>query len=205
LTALFLFALSASAQPSLPPAYLQLPVVHQETSYGCGAASLLSALKYWQAYSGSERSLYPLLETTPKDGTEPAKLVEAARKLGLRAELKSHAGLRDLKKALARGETVILDIQAWSDKRVSGSAWRDEWEDGHYVVLVGMDHRNAYVMDPSSDRGYGWLPLQELLVRWHDYEDRHGSREVNERLAILLSGKSPLKKGPPADPLIRVE
>jgi predicted double-glycine peptidase len=179
--------------------------VRQETGYGCGAAALLSTLKYWRAYSGSERSLYPMLETTPKDGTEPAKLVEAATRLGLRAALKTGARLRELKHALARGETVILDIQAWADKRVSGAAWRDEWEDGHYVVLVGMDRRNAYVMDPSSDGGYGWLPLEELLDRWHDYEDRHGFREVNQRLAIFLSGDSPLKKVPPATPLVRVE
>jgi predicted double-glycine peptidase len=194
---------AASVQPSLPASYLPLPIVKQETDYSCGVAALLSALRYWQAYEGDEESLYELLETTPENGTEPIKLAEGARKFGLRAEMKTRATLQDLEAALARGEAVILDIQAWADHKVPD--WRKEWGSGHYVVLIGMDRQNAYVMDPSAKDGYGWLPLSELMDRWHDVEERHGRREVNEQLAIFLSGKNPLKKEAPAPPLERVE
>jgi uncharacterized protein len=197
-------ALAQAAAPVLPVSLVAAPLIRQATSYSCGAAALLSSLRYWQAYGGSEAGLYPLLETTPKDGTEPPKIAEGARRLGLRVRMRKNATLRDLRSGLHRGETVILDIQAWADASEARLSWKDRWEDGHYVVLVGMDDRFAYVMDPSIDGRYGYLPLDELSDRWHDYEDRHGPRQVYNHLAIFVKGKTPLHWSPP-DELTRVQ
>ena len=30
--------------------------------------------------------------------------------------------------------------------------WRSRWEDGHYVVVVGLTGERVYVMDPSVRR-----------------------------------------------------
>src|SRR5271170_4429432 len=82
-------ARAQAAAPVLPATLVAAPLIRQATSYSCGAAALLSALRYWQAYSGSEAGLYSLLETTPKDGTEPPKIAEGARSLGLRVRMKT--------------------------------------------------------------------------------------------------------------------
>lgn len=186
----------------LPKDALPVPLVRQATSYSCGAAALLSTLYYWRVYDGTESSLYARLGTTPQDGTEPSGLVSGAQSLGLSAELKEGLGLADLRAALKKGQTVLLDLQAW---RTEGATvtWADTWEDGHYVVMVAMDKAYVYVMDPSSAGAYAYLPLAEFVERWHDYEDRHGARRVYSHTAILIGGKKHLKQVPA--PLVRMD
>lgn len=184
-----------AAEPKLPPDFLPVPLVRQSTDYSCGAAALLATLYYWKAYDGMESSLYPLLKTTPADGTEPAALAAGARSLGLKAELRENMTLDGLGSALKKGETVILDLQAW---RTPGStvAWAATWEDGHYVVLVGMDKTYLYVMDPSTPASYAYLPVAEFLDRWHDYENRRGKRREYIHAGIVIRGTKNLKKFP---------
>jgi len=42
---------------------------------------------------------------------------------------------------------VIVNGQAWRDD--SGIPWANEWEDGHYMVVIGLDEKNVYFEDPS--------------------------------------------------------
>jgi len=191
-----------SYRPRLPSDYLRVPLTAQATNYSCGAAALLGILRYWKAYDGSETSLYPLLETTPEAGTHPAKLIAGARHYGLKAELREGLELADLEAALRRRETAVLDIQAWPEKDATPYDWSDNWEDGHYVVLVGLDQGFLYVMDPSTHLGYGYIPRAELPGRWHDYETEKGKRREYRRMAIFISGQEHLAAFPA--PLQRV-
>jgi predicted double-glycine peptidase len=191
-----------AVEPRLPAAYLPVPLTAQATSYSCGAAALAGILRYWKVWDEDETALYPLLNTTPLDGTHPVKLVAGARRYGLQAALREGLELADLAEALKRRETVILDIQAWPENDPTPDDWGDNWEDGHYVVLVGLDRDFIYVMDPSSHLGYGYIPRAELAGRWHDYETEDGKRREYRRMAISISGKESLP-GFPA-PLQRV-
>lgn len=189
--------------PAMPKDYLPLPLVNQETDYSCGPAALLSVLRYWRAFEGTERDLYAPLETTPKDGTEPQKLVEVAARQGLAAELREGLGVEDLRAALKRGETVIIDFQAWRDEGAPPLPWEDVWEDGHYAVLSAIDEKYAYFMDPVAEGAYAYMPLGELPKRWHDYEDRHGTVNRSYQLGVFLRGKTPIEAPakPPGRPL----
>lgn len=173
------------------PKLLPVPLHQQETDYSCGAASLLSVLRYWQAFGGAERDLYDALQTTT-DGTEPDKIEEVARKFGLSAQLREGMSLDDLRAALARGDTAILDIQAWREGPSAKLPWEDVWEDGHYVVLIGMDDSRAYFEDPVLDDSYAAMALDELPRRWHDYENRSGAVRRYFQAAVVISGKTPL-------------
>jgi predicted double-glycine peptidase len=185
---------SATAAPALPAGFLPVPIVRQAHPYSCGAAVLLAVLYYWQVEDCGEAALYEELSTTEEEGTAPESLVRGARARGLAAELRQGLSLDDLRAALARGETAIVDLQAWrEDEEVP---WKERWDDGHYVVLVAMDERNAYVMDPSTCASYAWLPLDELLDRWRDYETRTGKRVEYVRAAILVRGRTPLGRIP---------
>jgi predicted double-glycine peptidase len=179
---------AAATVPRLPADALRLPLVLQETDYGCGAAALLSVLKYWRAYDGDEKSLYGPLGTTPADGTDPQKLAAGARSLGLKARWRENLRLADLRAALARGDTPILDIEAWPDAGAEKITWRDDWDDGHYVALIGMDADFAYFMDPSTDGKYAYIPLPELLERWHDVETRGGAARRYVHFAVFIRG-----------------
>jgi len=175
--------------PDLPANVLHVPIHQQETDYSCGPAALLSVLRYWRAFDGAERDLYDLLETTPKDGTEPSKIVGAAAAFGLSVEMRTGMTTDDLRAALARGETVILDMQAWRAGNSARMPWENVWEDGHYAVLIGMDAKYAYFMDPVLKDSYAYMPLEELPRRWHDYESRHGTTQRYFGLGIIISGK----------------
>lgn len=192
--------------PAMPKERLPLPLVNQETDYSCGPASLLSVLRYWQVFDGTERDLYGPLQTTPKDGTEPPKLVEVAARYGLSAELREGMSVEDLRASLKRGDTVIIDFQAWREEGAPPLPWEDVWEDGHYSVLAAMDAKNAYFMDPVAEGTYAYMPLDELPRRWHDYEDRSGTVRRYFQLGLILRGKTPLEapSKPPARP-IRLE
>lgn len=203
---------AATKGPRLPRDFLPIPIVQQSTDYSCGAAALLAVLQYWNAYDGNESSLYPLLNTTPEDGTEPDKIASLAADLGLRASYKDGMTIDELHEALNKGRTVILDIQAWHEAetrkqgpRLPGREpnWRELWEDGHYVVLIALDDEFAYFMDPSAGPAYGFIPIPELLDRWHDYEDRNGRVWRYYNLGITIYGDKPIRKFPA--PLVRIE
>jgi predicted double-glycine peptidase len=183
--------------PDLPSNVLHVPIHRQEADYSCGPAALLSVMRYWRAFDGAERDLYDLLETTPRDGTEPVKIAETAAAFGLTVEMRTGMTTDDLRAQLARGKTVILDIQAWRTGSSARMPWEDVWEDGHYAVLIGMDAKYAYFMDPVLSDTYAYMPLDELPRRWHDYENRHGTTQRYFGLGIIMSGKP----HPPGAPL----
>ena len=189
--------------PAVPKGFLPLPLVEQETDYSCGPASLLSVLRYWQVFEGAERDLYGPLDTTPKDGTEPQKLVEVAARYGLSAEMREGMSVSDLSAALKRGDTVIVDFQAWREEGVPRLPWEEVWEDGHYSVLAAMAAKNAYFMDPVAEGAYAYMPLDELPKRWHDYEDRHGTVNRSFQLGVIIRGKTPIEapSKPPSRPI----
>lgn len=163
----------AGVTPTLPADALPVPVTGQETDYSCGAAALLACLQYWGVDQGiDEMDLYSDLMTTKRDGTPPFPIADEAEARGLKANYRGDVTVDDLRDALAAGLTVILDIQADED----------DPDSGHYVVMVGLDDSNVYVMDPSTGGRYAYLPLDELDERWHD-EREHG--------AVFIEGTSP--------------
>lgn len=200
-----LSSLARAAAPvvSLPADALPVPLTRQATVYSCGAAAAVGVLRYWQAWEGPEMTLHKMLDTTEAQGTHPKKILETLKTFGLKAELKKGMTAEDLRGHLLRGETVILDIQAWPDQADRLIEWKNLWDSGHYVVLVAIDDANAYVMDPSVPQGYAWLPVPELLERWHDFENRYGTYERNIHLGIIASGANPLQAFPGS--LLRLE
>lgn len=185
------------AEPVLPAGALQVPVVRQATGYSCGAAVLLAVLFYWRAYEGTESGLLEVTGTSRTEGAKPQGLVKGAQKYGLNAYYKEKVSPQDLREALDRGETVILDLQAWPKDRPE-LPWSKRRENGHYMVLTALDGKYAYFMDPAVGTGYTYIPVAELLERWHDYENMENGVWENERLAVFISGKIPLKKFPSA-------
>lgn len=42
---------------------------------------------------------------------------------------------------------MIVAIQAWAEEGVD---YNNDWDDGHYVVVIGYDSDNMFFMDPST-------------------------------------------------------
>lgn len=188
---------SASLSASLP-AYSAIPDVRQSTGYTCGAAALQACLAYWGIAEREDR-LAARLRSTPENGTHPEDILRVAREFGLTADLREGLGLADLEAGLAAGATVIVDLQAWRER--TDVPWAETWDDGHYMVLLGMDAGSLYFEDPSLLGVRGVIPQAEFLDRWHDYEgdaplDPSDRKYV--RMAIFLRGANPPASPPSA-------
>ncbi len=181
---------SASA-PEFPKGSLPVAFYQQKTDYGCGAAALLAVLRYWQVYRGSERALYPLLGTDADSGTQWTEIHKVARHFGLVSKVTENTSIEELRKSLAEGKTVILEIQAWTDDTSPHHRWDNDWIDGHYTTLVGMDSEYAYFMDSSSDGPYIYVTINELMKRWHNWAvGFDGVERKYQRVALHLMGKT---------------
>jgi predicted double-glycine peptidase len=179
--------------PDIPASYLKVPLVRQAYEYSCGAAALLSVLYYWNIFDGGEADLYEPLKTSEEQGTSPRSILSVAQSMGLEGEIREGLTLGDLEVFLAQGKTVILDIVAWPEPpepNRSCEQWLADYENGHYVVLVGIDEKNVYFMDPSTAGRYAFIPRDELLWRWHDADLIDQKLVKNHHLGIILSGKN---------------
>jgi SPP1 gp7 family putative phage head morphogenesis protein len=182
--------LRADADPIAMPTsgLLPVPVVRQSSPYACGAAAVLSLLRYWlPGFEGTaETELHELLGTTPADGTEPGPLARALVRAGLSAALETGTPtISSLEAAVAAGQPPILCLQAY---KTSDAPWSETWDAGHYVVVVGFDAERIFVVDPSS--GYAYIPRAELDERWHDVVGRR-SHKKTQRIAIFAGGHAP--------------
>jgi predicted double-glycine peptidase len=177
------------ARPLLP-----VPIISQATPWTCGAAALMAALIYFGVFDEPESRLDVDLRATPEQGVTPQRIALEARTFGLAAEVRTGMTLGELVEELDRGSLVIVALQAWPSRPAADPA--TGWEDGHYVVVVGVDDQRLYAMDPSVRTGYAYLARDAFLRRWHDYDVRDGRCEAYERLGIVLRGRRALRSYP---------
>jgi predicted double-glycine peptidase len=184
--------------PSLPADALAVPMVTQPDEYSCGASSLQAILYYYRVSDGDLKSLYKPLGTSAANGTDPPQIVDFARSKGLTANyVETVTTLDDLRSSLKARDPVMLVIQAW---RSTETPWKDDGDDAHWVVLVGMDATYAYFMDPWAHFGLGYMPISELLERWHCAEPKGRGFTTVEHETIFFHGLAPARR----DALVRM-
>lgn len=188
---------SLSSPPLLEEIHnlIRVPLVRQATSYTCGVASLLSVLLYY-GEEFTERELAKILKADPVKGTGYQAILKFANrrfadpaKRNFQMRKRTGMSIDDVREQIDRGRPVIVLIQAWSEK--SKVDWKREWKEGHYVVVVGYDEYNIYLMDPAVMGHYAFLPIGEFLDRWHDIDDFTRERLVHFGLVIENALKKP--------------
>jgi predicted double-glycine peptidase len=185
LTACALSLFSACAGTAAPQRHeLAVPDVRQATTYTCSASALQAVL----AYYGDEKredQLATELGATPEDGAPPEQITRVARAHGLTADQRDNMTVDDLAVEVGKGHPVIVDIQAWSD--TPRSSWADDWDDGHYVIVVAVEPDRVVFEDPSVLGSRAELSRKEFTERWHDAD--LGRRHI--RTGIVFGGKPP--------------
>jgi predicted double-glycine peptidase len=184
----------------LPANLLPVPSVKQKTTYSCGSAATLALLRYWRwdEYSKVEESdLRDALHTTEASGTEPEPIAAFLdHRAGICASYRhDDVSVRDLELAVDAGFPPLVDLQAWRDV---DRPWKDVWDAGHYVVMVGYDSERLFFMDPGTltPGAYAFLRRDELDERWHDLAGAEEHRV--ERMAIFAQGSTrPIALGGP--------
>lgn len=165
-----------------------VPSTPQKNSYSCGAAVTQAAAQYF-GYWTRQDDLTEALGTSPKKGTSPNAIIKFLKKLGLKAEIKTGTTIQDLTKLAEEDHTiVIVNFQAWGEKK----DYSETWEDGHYAVLLGVRGDNVYFRDPSLIGGIGYVTKDDLMKRWRDYETEGGKRVEYKQMCIIVRGKENL-------------
>ena len=166
-----------------------LPDIQQPDDLSCGVAALMSILAYYGAGPEDYDVLRKKLGTT-KNGTDYKRMVGFAQRQGLHAEARPEMKWDDLQRELDAGTPVICSIQAYDGEKHTAAErrklYKDENENGHYVVAIGYDEKNIYFMDPSLTGRRGYLPRDEFEERWHDNEGTEAKPDVIHHLGLVI-------------------
>ncbi len=168
---------------------LAVPNVRQATAYTCGVAALQGVLAYYGMQTREDR-LAREVGADPDKGVNPPAIVRAARARGLTAELREGMTVREIAEIVRTGSPVLVALQAWSDK--PRSSYREDWDDGHYAIIVAVNQDVVVFEDPSVLGSRAVLSRREFEDRWHDTD---GTRRY-VRMGIIFSGRTPAP--PPA-------
>ncbi len=173
---------------------LNVPNAQEPTNYSSGPTALQSVL----AYYGTDVKVDELINmtNTTLNGTTPSNIAQTAQQLGFNAEVKQNMTLNDLQQNINNGTPVIIDGQAWkaNDTNSSNQNYTTDVQDGHYMVVIGIDNQNIYFEDPALLGSRGYIPNQEFLDRWHDQyiDSTTGNNTTNTtNLGIIISGREP--------------
>jgi predicted double-glycine peptidase len=165
----------------------------QSTEYSCGASALQAVLSYW-GKDVDENDLMELLRTTPETGTYPEDIVRTAQELGFEADVKENLTLDDLEKSTRKGNPVIVLGQAWRSRDESANAVAEDWEDGHYIVILAVDKEYVYFEDPYLRMGKGFGPRKTFEEHWHNIGGKTPTDTSKQmHLGIFIRGKKPAK------------
>lgn len=158
---------------------IPVPICRQATSYTCGPAALQSVLGYYlDEYQ--EDYLAKKLNTIQVYGTDFRDILRFSNSLSYEASFLENISIDRLKEYLIQGLPIILMIQAWADTTTN---YTTSWDNGHYVVACGYNDTSIIFMDPSTLGYYTYIPITELLNRWHLKDDYgcyyHGAILIN--------------------------
>jgi len=165
----------------------------QSTEYSCGASALRSVLSYWGS-DVDEAELMRLLGTNAEVGTFPEDIVRGARELGFEAELRENLTLEEVRQSTADGSPMIALAQLWRSQRNVSTPAAEEWDNGHYVVVLGVDESYVYYQDPYLRMCKAFVPRQLFEEHWHQVM---GGDLANKpklmHLGIFVRGREPAR------------
>ncbi len=99
------------------------------------------------------------------------------------AEIRERMSVDELVRLVRAGHPVIIVLQAWSGR--PRPAYASDWEDGHYLVMVGVQGAELVFEDPSLLGSRGVLRRRELEERWHDTDGKHAWQQTG----IVFDGR----------------
>jgi len=169
----------------------------QITEYSCGASALQAVLRYWGC-DLDEAGIMKIIGTSEDVGTYPANIVRGVRALGLEAEARENLTLDDLR---AFGHPVIALCQVWRSQKSAVARPEDDWDDGHYIVVLGVDDEYVYFQDPYLRMGKAFVTRDSFERHWHQIMGGAGAANPKLlHLGILIRGERPASAVAPAAP-----
>jgi ABC-type bacteriocin/lantibiotic exporter with double-glycine peptidase domain len=173
---------------------LPVPLVCQSDYCACGAACLCAIHYYWRGGSKKyyfEKNFSDLLGRKPLKGITVSALLKATKRLKFKAFYKTNLTINDLDEFLRLGFTQILFMQGGG----KNSIYKSEWKKGHAAVLVGLNSKYVYLMDPGFRQHYVRISIKTFLDRWHAYDG--SSNAEHGAIIIADNNKIPVVRNLP--------
>jgi len=139
------------------------PFIQQLSDNDCGVAALQSIILYYGKYAKYQDLLLSL--ETNEEGTPPDRLKDALAQHGIKY-IPLHSCLDELRSALDKGHPSLVLIQG--DRKMY-TKYEDEWDYGHWVVVIGYTKRSIILADPGIGKVL-LLTNNEFIKRWHDVD-----------------------------------
>jgi hypothetical protein len=137
------------------------------------------------------------------EGTEFARIVNASVNRNLAVSVANGWTLESMKRWLVLNRGVIMvDYQAWIEQpgcswetrgcNWTQQQWGQDYDDGHYSLLIGFNESGILLMDPSQGdldgpRLFGFITNEQFLWRWHD-TDSWNKKTFRFGLAMSQNG-----------------
>jgi predicted double-glycine peptidase len=163
----------------------------QMTEYSCGASALQAVLHYW-GRDIDEAGLMRLMGTSEDVGTYPENIARGVLELGLQAEVRDNLTLDEVQRFTAEVGPMIALGQVWRSQKSADVAPEDEWDNGHYIVVLGVDAQNVYFQDPYLTMGKVVVTRRMFERHWHQIMG--GAAAQNPKLmhlGIMIRGERP--------------
>ena len=164
---------------------MDFPSLRQTYVYDCGANAVQSILTYY-GDDMKESEIMEAMGTTPEDGTDYRRILKFFQEKGFKVKARKNLTLELLRKLIELGIPVMLPVQAYRDK--PDITYKDDKDDGHWVVAIGYTENAVIFCDPSSVLDT-FMTIKELEERWHDEAPQTG--EFLEHFGVLIYGKNP--------------
>jgi len=165
---------------------LDFPNTRQSYDYSCGPGAVQAVMAYY-GEDYRESQLIDLLKTDKNDGTYVKDIVKFINSQGLSTHLKQHMTKHELFSYIDKDIPVIVLIQAWGNETDFKNHYKDCWNDGHFVVVIGYTEENIICSDPALFQ-VGFIPIAEFMDRWHDYDE---ADKKTYQLGLAVYGKKP--------------
>jgi len=172
------------------------PAERQTHSWDCGASALQSILIYY-GYDIREEEIIKLLKTNGRTGTSIKNIKKVAKKFNLKFK-EGRLNIEKLKENVKNKIPTLIAIQAWNKRKIK--SWKNEWNSGHYLIVIGYSKKYVYFEDPACITKT-FLSWKELLERWHDIDIEKGKKIKLKNWGIYFYGKEPVYNPNKAIPL----
>ncbi|MBN2362402.1 MAG: N-formylglutamate amidohydrolase [Deltaproteobacteria bacterium] len=166
---------------------IALHSLRQTFDFDCGAKALQTVFAYY-GVEVREDVLLRELGADEVDGTSLQQMIAVSEARGFVVEAGPGWSIADIKRHIDEERPVIVLVQAWVGRYMNLRDWRNNWDDGHYAIVMGYNKDVLFFEDPSSFHTT-WLKEQEFLARWHDQDPRTG--EKLQRFGMVLRGREP--------------
>lgn len=170
---------------------IDLPMGRQTFDFDCGAKALQIVMAYYGVDIREDQLMHELKATD--NGVPVKSMVAVAESKGFQVKAKCHTTLEEVRQYLEIKHPVIVLVQAWAERPMTLQDWRKNWDNGHYVIILGDFGDTIVFEDPASFRRT-WMTEEEFLARWHDMEPETGNKLENFSMVLLGRDPVPLHK-----------